>query len=967
MENPDDKKDYSTWMTKCFFFFFLFTDNCGGSSNMDDILIVTAKHSERAILWANFLKSRFDKITKQRGRKPFNFLHIRIDDGACSPDVAQKCKNTALQIIILCPALLALPHHFLFEQLTAILNIEKILGILLDVKEQSILDIHKTALPSYRRWRRCAVRDNDQSLIGNILGIATDILGRALCQRPLCNDASGQIKSLNSTDGCFTLVPKKVKIGQNKVLALFNEPLEKGDDIKITIENSGEIIEAINVKQRNPYTIQFSIPETCMEISTMLDVNIDKNDIKIGNRPIKCESRVRELEILLRTQDTPLEFMCQSLGIGTADKDNLDIHLLECFQRNLPRDYHLLHGHYEQKHSHAKNLFSSMKMRSFDSSPEEYPTLLHFAAKWGFERLCMQLIECPGGEEACSLRNSQGRTPSQIADQEGFTKLASSIKGYAQMHEFTNMFNYFKGMSADVITHNATIENTPKQQQIFKQFSQENNEIVSQGATCNEYMEMHNGKNHSLAVSNLNYMGGEDRDEVDGIKVVELESESEPDVKTNELKINEPPYYQSNEQNKKRQISADKFSQECLNLLENCQTTADYVLPSRKPPMPEPSNYLYPTNNTLVPLAPSDEPDYMNDPSTPLMTNEDSGFARVQIEKKNSASFVSLASNRYNSNGNGTLKRTCSNASSTAKSNADDDLAEIMYDFKNNILTIKEVEELVADWKNRNDVKQSYVEKQEQIEKMRATYEKIQEQMKCKLKRDTPFEKFKKLFTRQKSDTDPIDPMNETSSSLMSYQSNNSHRPNSLHSVSSSSSGRLSTGSGTSLGDSGTHSDLEERRGNSFSSCRVGSPGSLMDNYLVPPSNPRPVLTPLSTPIEDQVFFGKNMASPTSSSEHYLMFPSNIPVSQSSGYLNTIMEAKEYCNQPSIQQIKVERTPNIIYGKLQKTNPRDFCSSFKPAPGKQVPSAKSTSSVDDQNYQNIDDDIGDDKHNYINC
>lgn len=116
------------------------------------------------------------------------------------------------------------------------------------------------ALPSYRRWRRCSVRDNDQSLIGNILGIATDILGRALCQRPVCNDASGQMKNLNGTEGCFTLVPKKVKIGQNKVLALFNEPLEKNDDIKITIENSGEIVEVTNIKQRNPYTIQFSVP-----------------------------------------------------------------------------------------------------------------------------------------------------------------------------------------------------------------------------------------------------------------------------------------------------------------------------------------------------------------------------------------------------------------------------------------------------------------------------------------------------------------------------------------------------------------------------------------------------------------------------------------------------------------------------------------------------------------------------------
>lgn len=41
------------------------------SSDMDDILIVTARQSEPAILWANYLKTRFDKITKQRGRQPF--------------------------------------------------------------------------------------------------------------------------------------------------------------------------------------------------------------------------------------------------------------------------------------------------------------------------------------------------------------------------------------------------------------------------------------------------------------------------------------------------------------------------------------------------------------------------------------------------------------------------------------------------------------------------------------------------------------------------------------------------------------------------------------------------------------------------------------------------------------------------------------------------------------------------------
>lgn len=41
-----------------------------------------------------------------------------------------------------------------------------------------------------------------------------------------------------------------------------------------------------------------------------------------------------------------------------------------------------------------------------------------------------------------------------------------------------------------------------------------------------------------------------------------------------------------------------------------------------------------------------------------------------------------------------------------------DELLEIIHDFKNNVLTINEVENLVETWKNRNDVQQSFKEKQ---------------------------------------------------------------------------------------------------------------------------------------------------------------------------------------------------------------------------------------------------------------
>lgn len=43
---------------------------------------------------------------------------------------------------------------------------------------------------------------------------------------------------------------------------------------------------------------------------------------------------------------------------------------------------------------------------------------------------------------------------------------------------------------------------------------------------------------------------------------------------------------------------------------------------------------------------------------------------------------------------------------------AQDELVEIINDFKNNVFTISEVEKLVENWQNRHDVQQSFKEKQ---------------------------------------------------------------------------------------------------------------------------------------------------------------------------------------------------------------------------------------------------------------
>lgn len=58
------------FMTQFSSFFFILGDT-QVPTGTDDILVVTARQSEPGILWVNYLKTCFDKITKQRGRVPF--------------------------------------------------------------------------------------------------------------------------------------------------------------------------------------------------------------------------------------------------------------------------------------------------------------------------------------------------------------------------------------------------------------------------------------------------------------------------------------------------------------------------------------------------------------------------------------------------------------------------------------------------------------------------------------------------------------------------------------------------------------------------------------------------------------------------------------------------------------------------------------------------------------------------------
>jgi ankyrin repeat protein len=61
---------------------------------------------------------------------------------------------------------------------------------------------------------------------------------------------------------------------------------------------------------------------------------------------------------------------------------------------------------------------------------EEFPTLLHFASRYGFERLLWTLLECPAACEALNVRNVHGMTPIDQAKTHGHDVIVNNLQSF---------------------------------------------------------------------------------------------------------------------------------------------------------------------------------------------------------------------------------------------------------------------------------------------------------------------------------------------------------------------------------------------------------------------------------------------------------------------------------------------------------------------------------------------------------
>ncbi|XP_023255370.1 B-cell scaffold protein with ankyrin repeats [Seriola lalandi dorsalis] len=148
-------------------------------------------------------------------------------------------------------------------------------------------------------------------------------------------------------------------------------------------------------------------------------VTVYSDGAPLSMAQLQYYSSMEEISCLLSRVADPVDFMCQALQVSSVDK--LDEKLSSMLLEGMPTGG-----------------FQALQCENTpdrEIHPADVPSLLHFAAQYGFKSVSSLLLQCPGAERALHTANRHGQTPTEIAKSHGHTELHTLLK------ETLNMLN----------------------------------------------------------------------------------------------------------------------------------------------------------------------------------------------------------------------------------------------------------------------------------------------------------------------------------------------------------------------------------------------------------------------------------------------------------------------------------------------------------------------------------------------
>ncbi|XP_070710883.1 B-cell scaffold protein with ankyrin repeats-like [Pempheris klunzingeri] len=260
------------------------------------------------------------------------------------------------------------------------------------------------------------------------LSTVTDIVRKgapasAADVNPLTHKPSGsgqkmeQIQSTGaqSVRSSFAVVPSRVPCGSSieVFILLKNEAAGSDAEVEFTGENQMLRVKPVCWNERILCVNAPDFP------AGNVSVTVYSNGVPLSKAQLQYYSNTEEIACLLARAADPVDFMCQAFQESSVEK--LDQKLSSMLLEGMPT--------------------GGFQGLQCENTPErelhhaDVPSLLHFAAQYGFRSVSSLLLQCPGAERALHTANRHGQTPIEIAKCHGHTELHVLLK------ETLNMFN----------------------------------------------------------------------------------------------------------------------------------------------------------------------------------------------------------------------------------------------------------------------------------------------------------------------------------------------------------------------------------------------------------------------------------------------------------------------------------------------------------------------------------------------
>ncbi|KAF7669014.1 hypothetical protein LDENG_00264050 [Lucifuga dentata] len=181
-----------------------------------------------------------------------------------------------------------------------------------------------------------------------------------------------------------------------------------GNDTEIEFSNDSQIVRVKPVRW-NELMLSVNAPDFP---AGNVNVTLYSDGVPLSKAMLQYYSTMEEIAYLLSRVADPVNFMCQALQVSSLEM--LDQKLSSMLLERMPT------GGFQGLHCENTN--------KKERHHADVPSLLHFAAQYGFKSISSILLQCPGAEQALRTANHNGQIPTEIAKSHGHVELHILLK-----------------------------------------------------------------------------------------------------------------------------------------------------------------------------------------------------------------------------------------------------------------------------------------------------------------------------------------------------------------------------------------------------------------------------------------------------------------------------------------------------------------------------------------------------------